>query len=172
VKEHHDLADDLLLSPGSDNTAGAHSTDACYLSQTLRLRLDRIEHLLAESAHLAYTGPMPRIIPEPRYFSMPSSDIGAEAFKNFAIYRSPWLRSDPFARCGDLLAGRDHRGIPYHRDQFAVAAHLDPQTQKPFSSLWYVTRSIRPASTRWSRLHFHADRRINCFAAARANPTA
>jgi hypothetical protein len=68
---------------------------------------------------------------------MPSSDVGAEA--------SPWLRSDPFARCGDPLAGRDHRGIPYHRDQFAVAAHLIRKTQKPFSSLWYVTR---PGTTR------------------------
>jgi hypothetical protein len=34
---------------------------------------------------------------------------------------------DPFARCGDPLAGRDHRGMPGHRDEFAVPACLDPQ---------------------------------------------
>jgi hypothetical protein len=34
---------------------------------------------------------------------------------------------DPFARCGGPLAGRDHRGMPNHRDQFAVAARLDQQ---------------------------------------------
>src|SRR6516164_672934 len=36
---------------------------------------------------------MPRIIPEPRYFSMPSSDVGSEVFKNFAFYCCPWVRS-------------------------------------------------------------------------------
>src|SRR5271156_5276903 len=36
---------------------------------------------------------MPRIIPEPRYFSMPSSDVGSEVFKNLALYCWPWVRS-------------------------------------------------------------------------------
>src|ERR1700738_3533892 len=36
---------------------------------------------------------MPRMIPEPRYFSMPSSDVGSEVFKNLALYCWPWVRS-------------------------------------------------------------------------------
>jgi hypothetical protein len=34
---------------------------------------------------------------------------------------------DPFARCGNPLAGRDHSGMPDHRDEFAVTACFDPQ---------------------------------------------
>jgi hypothetical protein len=38
---------------------------------------------------------------------------------------------DPFARCGDPLAGGNHRGVPDHCDQFAVAACLDSQNAEP-----------------------------------------
>ncbi len=34
---------------------------------------------------------------------------------------------DPFTRCGDPLAGRDHRSVPDHRDQIPMATRLDPQ---------------------------------------------
>ena len=34
---------------------------------------------------LAYTGPMPLIIPEPRYFSIPSIELGAEVLRNRAL---------------------------------------------------------------------------------------
>ncbi len=33
--------------------------------------------------------------------------------------------------------------------QIAMAARFRPETQKPFSALWKVTRSTRPASTSW-----------------------
>jgi hypothetical protein len=33
---------------------------------------------------------------------------------------------DPFARCGDPLTGGNRCGVPDNRDQFAVAACLDP----------------------------------------------
>jgi hypothetical protein len=54
----------------------------------VRYRLDDIEHLLAERTHtsfLAQTGPMPRIMPEARYFSMPSTDVGSEVLRNRAL---------------------------------------------------------------------------------------
>jgi hypothetical protein len=35
----------------------------------------------ASTIFLAYTGPMPRIIPEPRYFSIPSIELGAESLE-------------------------------------------------------------------------------------------
>ena len=36
---------------------------------------------------------MPRTIPEPRYFSMPSIVVGAEVFRNRALYCRPCVRS-------------------------------------------------------------------------------
>jgi hypothetical protein len=39
------------------------------------------------------TGPMPRIIPEPRYFSIPSIELGAEVLRNRALNCWPWARS-------------------------------------------------------------------------------
>src|SRR6516162_11257767 len=36
---------------------------------------------------------MPRIIPEPRYFSMPSIDVGAEARMKRDLNCWPWVRS-------------------------------------------------------------------------------
>ena len=36
---------------------------------------------------------MPRIMPEPRYFSMPSTDDGAELRRKRALNCWPWVRS-------------------------------------------------------------------------------
>src|SRR5271155_362314 len=36
---------------------------------------------------------MPRIIPEPRYFSIPSIELGAEVLRNRALNCWPWARS-------------------------------------------------------------------------------
>ena len=54
---------------------------------------------------------------------------------------------DPFARCGDPFARRDCRRMADDGHQIAVAARLALSTQKPFSALWKVTRSTRPART-------------------------
>jgi hypothetical protein len=48
VQEDHDLAHDLLLGPGVGYAFGPHRPDAGHLPQTIRLRFDRVEHLLAE----------------------------------------------------------------------------------------------------------------------------
>jgi len=52
-----------------------------------RLRLDDVEYLVAEGAQelLRVAGPMPRIIREARYFSMPSADVGVEVLRNRAL---------------------------------------------------------------------------------------
>jgi hypothetical protein len=34
---------------------------------------------------LAYTGPIPRNMPEPRYFSMPSTEVGADVRRKRAL---------------------------------------------------------------------------------------
>src|SRR6516164_6017162 len=51
VKEDHDLTHDLLLGPSSGDTASSYRTNAGHFPQPLWLPFDRIEHLLAESAH-------------------------------------------------------------------------------------------------------------------------
>ena len=50
VQEHHDFQHRLLLGPGSRDAAGAYPTDAVDLTQSVRCRLNNVEHLLAEGA--------------------------------------------------------------------------------------------------------------------------
>ena len=47
----------------------------------------------ARTSFFAYAGPMPRIIPEARYFTIPSSDVGAEVFRKRARNCCPCARS-------------------------------------------------------------------------------
>ena len=47
----------------------------------------------ARTSFLAYTGPMPRIIPELRYFSIPSIVVGAAILRKEALNWTPWVRS-------------------------------------------------------------------------------
>ena len=91
---------------------------------------------------------MPRIRPEPRYFSMPSTDEGAEAFKNRTRNCRPCVRS---------LVHSPEAVIPSPAEIIAAwptavtssrwPRALRRSTQKPVSGLWKVTRSTRPAST-------------------------
>src|SRR6266536_507089 len=65
-----------------------HPARCRQLAQAIRLCLDDIEYLLAEGragASWHRPGPMPRIIPEARYFSMPSTDVGAEVLRKRAL---------------------------------------------------------------------------------------
>src|ERR1700737_416308 len=73
---------------------------------------------------------MPRIIPEPRYFSMPSMDVGADVRVKRLELLAMGSVVDPFARRCDPLAGGDHRGVAGNGDQFAGAARLDAQNAK------------------------------------------
>ena len=91
---------------------------------------------------------MPRIIPEPRYFSIPSTVVGAVALRNEALNWTPWVRSliqDPLAWTNspaEIIAACPMRVI---RSRWPRA--LMRSTQKPFSELWNVTRSTSPAKT-------------------------
>ena len=56
---------------------------------------------------------------------------------------------DPFARCRNPLAGGDVAAWPTTVTRSRWPRALTRRTQKPFSPLWKVTRSTRPASTSW-----------------------
>jgi hypothetical protein len=68
MQEQHDLAYDFLLAPAGYNLRGPLGTDAGHPTQFVRLLLDQVEYRLANAptSFLAYTGPIPRIIPDPR----------------------------------------------------------------------------------------------------------
>ena len=71
---------------------------------------------------------MPRIMPEPRYFSMPSIEVGAEVrMKPRLELLAMGAVVDPFARGGDPLAGGDRGGVADDGHQIAMAARLDAQ---------------------------------------------
>ena len=48
MQKHHDFAHDLLLGQGVGYAFGPHRADPGHLAQTIRLRFDRVEHVLAE----------------------------------------------------------------------------------------------------------------------------
>src|ERR1700690_1716353 len=91
---------------------------------------------------------MPRIMPEPRYFSIPSIVVGGVALRNRARNWTPCVRS------------LDHSPLAWMNSPAEIVAAwpttvmrsrlpraLTRRTQKPFSSLWNVTRSTSPAKT-------------------------
>src|SRR5215207_7984538 len=93
---------------------------------------------------------MPRIMPDPRYFSMPSIDVGAEVFRNRALNCWPWVRSlthspDAVTHSPAEIVAAWPTTVTRSRCPRAFAR----RTQKPLSELWKVTRSTRPASTSW-----------------------
>jgi hypothetical protein len=87
-------------------------------------------------------------MPEPRYFSIPSIVVGAVALRNEALNWTPWVRSliqEPLAWTNspdEIIAAWPMTVI---RSRCPLA--LTRSTQKPFSELWNVTRSTRPAKT-------------------------
>src|SRR5450759_3717246 len=93
---------------------------------------------------------MPRIIPEPRYFSMPSIDVGADVRMKRALNCWPWVWSlthSPDAVIHSPAAMMAAWPMTVTRSRWPRA--FARSTQKPFSLLWKVTRSTRPASTSW-----------------------
>src|SRR6202795_2056644 len=93
---------------------------------------------------------MPRIIPEPRYFSMPSIEVGADVRMKRALNCWPWVWSlthspDAVIHSPAEIVAAWPMTVTRSRWPRALAR----RTQKPFSLLWKVTRSTRPASTSW-----------------------
>jgi hypothetical protein len=104
--------------------------------------------LKARTSFFAYTGPIPRIIPDPRYFSIPSIVVGGVALRNEALNWTRWvwsLTQAPLARTNspaEIIAAWPRTVI---RSRCPRA--LTRKTQKPFSALWNVTRLTSPART-------------------------
>src|SRR5215472_7214625 len=92
---------------------------------------------------------MPRIMPEARYFSMPSTVLGADVRRKRLELLSVNAVIHPFARCNDPFASGNCCGVSDHRNEVAVPTRFRPQDANPFSALWKVTRSTSPANTSW-----------------------
>src|ERR1700724_1468725 len=93
---------------------------------------------------------MPRIIPEPRYFSMPSIEVGADVRMKRALNCWPWVGSlthspDAVIHSPAEIVAAWPTTVTSSRWPRAFAR----RTQKPFAALWKVTRSTSPASTSW-----------------------
>src|SRR5437016_5632578 len=85
----------------------------------------------ARSIFLAKTGPMPRIIPDARYFSIPSSEVGADVLRNRALNCWPCVRSlVPVTGSGDPFACRNDCRMTDHGHQLPVAARFHPQDRE------------------------------------------
>ena len=80
----------------------------------------------ARTSFFAYAGPTPGIIPEPRYFSIPSIDVGAdpELLPVRAVV-------DPFACHGDPLARRNRRRLADDSHEIAMPARLCSEHAEP-----------------------------------------
>ncbi len=91
---------------------------------------------------------MPRIIPEPRYFSMPSAVVGGEERRKEALNCWPCSRSltqhpHTVTHSPALISAAWPTTVTRSRWPRALMRN----TQKPLLGLWKVTRSIAPAST-------------------------
>src|SRR5262249_24501009 len=94
-------------------------------------------------------GPMPLTIPEPKYFSMPSSVLGGTTRRVCALNCSPWVRSVTHPPWPSMYSpGVIVAAVPTTVTRSRCPRTLTRRTQKPVSSLWKVTRSTAPV--RWS----------------------
>jgi hypothetical protein len=127
------LAHDLLLGPGAGDTLGAHGADAGHLAQAIRLRLDHVEHFLAERLDQ-----LPRV-DRADAADHPGTEILLDALSRRRRRGAHEARLellpmgtviDPFARCRNPFAGGDHRSVTDDGDQVAVAPRLDPENAK------------------------------------------
>src|SRR5690349_8096102 len=90
---------------------------------------------------------MPLTMPEPRYFSMPSSVVGGAERRKAALNWRPWTRSltqAPLAWTNSPAVIAAAAPTRVTRSRWPRA--LTRRTQKAVSGLWKVTRSTRPAS--------------------------
>ena len=154
VQEDHDLAHDLLLGPGAGDALGAHGADAGHLAQAVRLGLDNVEHFLAERLdHLLGVDRADAADHARAEILLDAFGRGrAEVRMKRALNCWPWVRSlihSPEAVIhspAEIVAA-----CPTTVTRSRCPRALMRRTQKPFSALWKVTRSTRPASTSWSR---------------------
>ena len=118
----------IFCSPGAGDPLGAHGADAGHLAQAVGLRLDHVEHFLAERLdHLPG-------VDRADAADHPGTEIFLDAFGGCRRRRAQEARLellamgavvDPFARRGDPLAGGDRGGVPHGSHQFAMPPRLD-----------------------------------------------
>ena len=116
VQEDHDFPHRLLLGPGGENAGGANRPDAVDLAQSVRRRLDDVEHLLAEGAHelLRVNGAN---APDHAGREVLLDAVGRIGERGAQEPRFELLAVgaviDPFARGGDPLTGRNGCGVSH-----------------------------------------------------------
>src|SRR5436190_14223676 len=87
-------------------------------------------------------------MPDERYFSMPSAEVGGDVRRNRALNCWPCVRSlihspEAVIHSPAAMVAAWPTIVTMSRCPRALAR----RTQKPFSALWYVTRSTKPANT-------------------------
>ena len=130
MKEDHDLPDDLLLGPGVGDPLGPNRANARHLAKPIGFGLDDVEDLLAEGLdHLLgidrpdapdHAGAQIFLDPVDRTRRRGLEKPRPELLTVSAIV-------DPFAGCGDPLAGGNDGGVADDGHQIAVSARLRPQ---------------------------------------------
>ena len=112
-QKEHDLADLLLLLPALANPLQPFLADAFDVQQKVGGLLEDFQgSLLVCTATIlaASFGPMLRIAPEARYFSMPSAEAGWVVLSSSALNCWPMLSVDHPATTGLDMFPRRHRG--------------------------------------------------------------
>ena len=134
MQKHHDFAHDLLLGPGVGNAFSSHRADAVHFLQTTRLRLDRVEHLLAERPNELLG--VNRADPADHSRTEVFLDALDRRRRGGSQKSRPELlpvRSvvDPFARRGDPLACRDRSRLADDGHEIAMPARLGSENAEP-----------------------------------------
>ena len=130
MQEQHDLRDDLLLGPASDDALRPLRADPRDFAEAVRLLLDDVEHGIPERAHQllcvdrpdAADHPGAKILLDPfdRRRRCRLEERGSELDAMRAVV-------DPAPAGLDELAGRDHRRVTEDGDQVALAAGFDAE---------------------------------------------
>ena len=128
VQEQHDLADNLLLGPTTNDALRPLRADPGHVAQAARLLLDDVEHGIAEGAHQLLRVDRPdaadharaEILLDPlgRRRCCGLEERGFELDAVGAVI-------DPGSARLNELAGRDHRRVTEDGDQVALAAGFD-----------------------------------------------
>src|SRR5947199_10801841 len=89
-------------------------------------------------------------MPDERYFSIPSAEVGGDVRRNRALNCWPWVRSLTHSPEAVIHSPAEMVAAwPTTVTTSRCPRALARRTQKPFSALWKVTRSMKPASTFW-----------------------
>src|ERR1700722_8168071 len=164
VQEDHDFPHRLLLGPGGDDPSRAHWANAADLPQTASLRLDDLEHLVAEGTQQLlgigradapdHTGGKVLLDALDRCGLRGLEKPGPELLAMGTVV-------DPVPRCGDPLAGRYCRGVTHHGDEVALAPRLDPNDTKAVFGVLVCDALDQPRqylSIGWLGLRLHGAR--------------